>query len=240
MKIKIFIPLIILLFASVNLYSQIKYVSFFSDYSTPLSKRLAVNKISAVGGGAEISFNIYQGISASFTAGYRLYSLQQDSAIAQWNWRFWTTRYKGIVQSDLLANPNLKAILDPIQKMDVIPVAISLKYSRTVLKYVDIEAGLSSGVFFYTRRLYLNEHWAKTFKEIDYQFDYTYRNFADNKYGNPFFYSAEVKAGYAFTEVIRLDAGVAYLQVIDKPHTGYESFPFKNSFDIKLGLTFLY
>lgn len=239
MKIKIFIPLLFILFA-VNLYPQIKYVTFFSDYSAPIDKRLAVNKISAVGGGAEISFNIYRGISASFTAGYRLYSLQQDSAIAQWNWKFWTTRYKGIVQSDLLANPNLKATLDPIQKMDVIPVSISLKYSRTLLKSFDVEAGLSTGVFFYTRRLYLNEHWTKQFNSIDYQFDYTFRNFADNKYGNPFFYSAEIKAGYVITEICRLDAGVSYLQVINKSHSGYEYFPFKNSFDIKLGLTFLY
>jgi len=239
-KNKIIIQLILILLASVSINAQIKYVNVFADYSQPMDKRLSVNKISGMGGGAEINFNIYSGISISFTAGYRLYSLQQDSAIAKWNWKFWLTRYKNIVATDLNADPTLKATLDPVQKMDVIPAMLSVKYSRAIISKFTAQIGLSAGVFFYTRRLYLNEHWSKRFSSIDYTFDYAYRNFADNKYGNPFFYNGSLDLGYEFTDNICLNFGASYLQVVEKEHTGYESFPFKNSFDIKLGLTFLY
>ncbi len=239
MKLKIHFLIISIVFISSAVFPQIHSVKLFSDYSKPLSKRLAVNKIDAVGGGAEIHFKISESINAGLIIGYQLYSLQQDSALAQWNWKFWNTRYRDRVKADLQADPTLSASINPVQKMDVIPLMLNLSFDISMNEKFLITPSIGGGVLFYTRRLYLIEDWQKRFN--NYTFEYSYRNFAQDKSGNPATVIGGVEVSYNFTKFFLLAGSVNYMQVIKtKGSLGYEEFPFNNTINAKIGLTFLY
>jgi len=235
-----FSAIIFLLLISTG-YAQVKSISFFADYSLPLSKRLAVTKIDAVGGGVELRFKVYENYSIGFNGGYNLYSIQQDSALKQWNWEFWEIRYRGIVNDALSKNPNLSATLSPIQKMDLYPFYLTINGEFELFGNLSIKPHAGAGVLFYTRRMYLLEEWQKKFDQYNYEFSYSYRNYAEDKSGNPFSFMGGIDLGYEFTEGFILDTAVKYFYILEtEGKYGYHHFPMKDVFNIKLGLTFLY
>jgi hypothetical protein len=221
--------------------AQIESAKFYGGYSSPLSTRLSVNRIDAVGGGIEIRFKIYDLLSLSISGGYDLYSLQQDNALSQWNWRFWDQRYRGIVRADTAADPNLSAILEPVQKMDILPLTLSFNSTFEIFENLFAGPSIGAGVIFYTRRMYLHEYWEKRFSGADYTFEYNYRNFAQDKTGNPFFLSGGLNIDYKVTEYLSLNTGFSYIKMISTPGKyGYDEFPFEDAINVKLGLNFLY
>lgn len=228
----------------VNLsYAQFKLstISFYTDYSYPLKKRLLVTKIDAVGGGVEITFSIIKNLELSFTAGYSLFSLQQDSAIKLWNWRFYTERYAGIIRDNLRADTSLAAYLNPIQKMDLIPVQISIKGNFKVFKNLYLKPQFGAGIYFYTRRLYLEEIWRKKFDAVNYTFEYSYRNFASNKYGNPLGLFSLIEIDYSPSEIFTIGTAVGYNYFFRTPTKfNYDQFPINDYLNFKIFLTFLY
>lgn len=114
-----------------------------------------------MGGGISISFSAFEFLELSFTGGYTLFSLQQENAIQQWNWRFYTERYAAIIRDNLRADSSLAAYLNPIQKMDLMPIQFSISSNFKLLKYFSIKLQIGAGIYFYTRRLYLEEIWRK-------------------------------------------------------------------------------
>ncbi|NPV11777.1 MAG: hypothetical protein HPY57_08315 [Ignavibacteria bacterium] len=234
--------ILILLFTQYSIAQfKLSSISFYTDYSYPLKKRLLVTKIDAVGGGAEISFSIHKNIELSFSGGYSLFSLQQDSAIQQWNWRFYTERYAGIIRDNLRADSTLAAYLNPIQKMDLVPFQVSLKGNFQPIKNIYIKPQIGAGVYFYTRRLYLEETWRKRFDEANYTFEYSYRNFATNKYGNPIGVFGSIEFDYQPSEIFSVGTSFGYnyfIKTIGK--MGFDQFPIDDYFNFKIYLTFLY
>lgn len=224
-------------------FPQIKLstISFYTDYSYPLSKRLMVTKIDAVGGGIEVSFSVNKYLELSLSGGYSLFSLQQDSAIQQWNWRFYTERYAGIIRDNLRADSTLAAYLNPVQKMDLVPFQISLKGIFTPAKNFYVKPQLGAGIYFYTRRLYLEERWRKIFYEANYTFEYSYRNFASNKYGNPAGIFGLIEFDYQPSEIFTIGTTFGYTYFFrTKGKMGFDQFPIQDYFNFKIILTFLY
>ncbi len=243
MRRKILLFTISLLFLNNISNAQVKLstISFYTDYSYPLKKRLLVTKIDAVGGGAEVSFALFKNLELSITGGYSLFSLQQDSAIQQWNWRFYTERYAGIIRDNLRADSTLAAYLNPVQKMDLVPVQISLKgvFKPFINFYVKPQIG--AGVYFYTRRLYLEERWRKIFYEANHTFEYSYRNFASNKYGNPAGVFGLIEFDYQPSEIFTIGTAIGYNYFIKTSgKMGFDQFPINDYINFKIFLTFLY
>ncbi|MBU2446721.1 MAG: hypothetical protein KJ666_14285 [Bacteroidetes bacterium] len=242
MKKRLLVPLILFL-TSAALYSQVSLhsINFFADYSYPLKTRLAVTKIDAVGGGVELRFDLSKTFSVSLTGGYNLFSLQQDSAIKQWNWRFYTERYLGIIKDNLRADSSLAATLSPIQKMDLIPLFFTFGAEFNPFDNFYIKPQIGSGIFFNTRRLYLEETWRKKFDAVNYTFEYSYRNFATNKYGNPISAIAGLDIGYKISEAFIINSAIKYFYFFRTPgKLGFDQFPVNDYLNFKLGLTFLY
>ncbi len=220
---------------------KLSSISFFCNYSYPLNKRLLVTKIDGVGGGVEITFDVFENFALSITGGYTLFSLQQDSAIQQWNWRFYTERYAGIIRDNLRADSSLAAYLNPIQKMDLLPLQISIKGIFSPFKSIFIKSQIGGGIYFYTRRLYLEEVWRKKFDEVDYTFEYSYRNFANNKYGNPLGIFGLIEFDYKPSEIFTIGTAFGYNYFFRTPKKfNYDQFPINDYINFKIFLTFLY
>jgi hypothetical protein len=242
-RLKLSLLFFLILFISNCAIGQIKLhsISFYSDYSYPIKKRLLVTKIDAVGGGAEISFSILKNLEFSVTGGYSLFSLQQDSAIQQWNWRFYRERYANIIKDNLRADSSLAAYLNPVQKMDLIPLQLSLKGNFNLIKSFYLKPQIGAGIYFYTRRLYLEETWRKKFDEVNYTFEYSYRNFASNKYGNPLGIFGLIEISFQPSEIFTLGTAFGYNYFLRTPGKyGYDQFPINDYFNFKIFLTFLY
>jgi hypothetical protein len=238
-----FFFLFILFLGRSALYSQVSLhsIKFFADYSNPIKTRFAVTKIDAVGAGVELCFNFSKTFSVSLKGAYQLFSLQQDSAIAQWNWRFYTERYSSIIKDNLRADSSLKASLDPIQKMDLIPVVLSFNAEFEPINNFYIKPHIGAGVFFYTRRLYLEETWQKKFDAVNYTFEYSYRNFATNKYGKPVAALAGIELGYNLNDAFRINSALNYFYFFKTPgKIGFDQFPINDYLNFNIGLTFLY
>ncbi len=235
----IFSSLLILLLSS-NGFSQLKSIKIFGDYSFANQKRILVNKIDAVGGGVGIYLKIYDNFSIGIIGCYQLFSLQQDSALEKWRWDYYEYRWKGNIRADLL-DSNYQASIRPVQKMDVIPIMLSINYSFDVLNNIVISPFVGGGVIFYTRRLMLEEYWTRKYPQADYTFSYNYQNFAPTKSGNPFFLIAGTGIEYQFSEIASLAFDFSYTSMMKTAGKyGFEEFPFSNSFNFKFGLSFLY
>lgn len=243
MKSKIILIGLLIIFFQNFALSQIKLsnIAFYADYSYPLNKRLLVTKIDAVGGGADVSFSMFKNFEVSVSFGYSLFSLQQDSAIKLWNWRFYTERYAGIIRDNLRSDTTLAAYLNPIQKMDLVPLQISMKGNFNLFKSIFIKPQIGAGIYFYTRRLYLEEIWRKKFYEADHTFEYSYRNFATNKYGNPLGVFGLIEFDYQPSEIFTIGTAFGYNYFFRTPGKfGYDQFPINDYFNFKIYLTFLY
>lgn len=243
MKSKILLIGVLIFLAQNFAASQVKIssIAFYADYSYPLKKRLLVTKIDAVGGGADVSFSILKNFEIGLNLGYSLFSLQQDSAIKLWNWRFYTERYAGIIRDNLRADSTLAAYLNPIQKMDLVPVQFSIKGLFNPIRSIFIKPQIGAGIYFYTRRLYLEETWRKKFDEANYTFEYSYRNFATNKYGNPVGVFGLIEFDYQPSEIFTIGTAFGYNYFFRTPGKfGYDQFPINDYFNFKIFLTFLY
>lgn len=229
----------------------IKSVEAFADYSTALKgfggskdyirPDLKVNDANGMGGGLKVNFNVYDNYYIGVSLGYMLFSVHQDSALDRWNWLFWDTRYKGNVKDALSSDPSLSGILNPIQKLDLVPLIITFNAEFKPAKGLTINPSLGMGVAMYTRRLYLEETWQKKFEQLNYTFGYSYRNFAPDKKGNPFTLSAGVNLAYEFLDGFKVHSEMEYMQFIKTPGTaGSGEFPMEKIINVKLGLTILY
>ena len=239
MKNLIIIPFFLLMATAVTA-QEVSTVSVYSDYSMPGVKRIAVNKIDAVGGGIRVSFKIDDDSDLDLNFGYQLFSLQQDSALQRWNWDFWETRYKNRIAADLQADPRLAATINPIQKMDLYSVDLSFSHLIKLPAGFRIVPRIGGGVMFFIRRLYLEESWQKKF-DASFTYEYSYRNFATNKTGNPYFANAGITLDYALVNDINLSAGAEFRHIFRTAGKfGYEQFVFNDALSINLGLTFVY
>lgn len=237
-----FILLILIILFSADSYSQLHSINLFTDYSVGVTKRLSVTEADALGGGVGVYFKVFDYLTVGVVGSFKMFSINQDSALTQWDWYFWDVRYRGSVQADLADSAlALSATFNPIQKMDFLPIMLTFKSSFNLFENFSASPVIGGGIVFYTRRLYLEEDWTRKFDAIDYTFSYKYRNFADDKTGNPFFIMGGLNITYRLGEVVSISTDFNYNHIIKtEGKFGYDQLPFSDSYSIKLGLNFLY
>ncbi len=237
-----------LIFSSLH-YAQLHSVNIYGDYSTAFSKRLDVTNANAFGGGLLIRYDITDFLFLGFTGGFSTFSISQDNAIGQWNWRFWEERYKGNVDI-YLQDSIYNAFINPVQTIDVYSIFLSVGTEIKPFEKFSVKFTAGGGLLFYARKLHLEETWQKFFNQIDYTFEYSYRNFAPYKYGNPAAVTGGLEFGYEIYSGIKLFTMANYLHVLNPkvfylfndspPSMGYDTFPLNDILNIKFGITFLY
>lgn len=237
---KIFTVLIIS-FLSCSSFGQIKNITLVSDYSFAQNKRLQITKADAVGALVSIKVNVIDNFNFTFSSGYKLYSLNEPDVLATWDWDFWTNRYYPKILSDLSADPNLSVEIGAVQKMDLIPVIVLLNYDFQLTDEVSITPSVGGGVYFYTRRMFATETWSKRFPQADYTLTYSYRNFAPDKKGNPFFSKLGLDVTYNLLSYLDITASSYYTKVFETEGSmGFDMFPFSSELSFNLGLSFKY
>lgn len=247
----LFPVLFIILLLPVTSQAQFRNLQFYSDYNVAVNRFLSASQYlqkdtkiisgSAVGGGIRVLFDATENLRVGFSAGYQLYSVQQDSALERWQWRFWETRYKGNVRDALKSDSTLSAVLQAIQKMDVYPLMLSASYALKLNDNLSLLPTVGVGINFFNRRMYLDEKWSKYYPQSNYTFSYSYQNFAPSKPGNPLSAMVALEAEYIFSELFALSMQAHYTHYFDtNDQFGYSNFPLERSYGVKLGLTVLY
>jgi hypothetical protein len=232
---------ILIVCASVSI-GQLKSIETYSTYSIALTKLNEIDKADAVGGGLSVKYEITENLKIGLEGGFKLFSISQPGQLEKFGWQFWNDRYSNTIQSNLNATElNLSVNITSTQKVDVIPVMIAGYYDFKISDNFLITSSIAGGAYFYTRRMYVVENWGKYFPEEDYTFEYSYRNFAPSKRGNPLVGKAGLDFSYQITEGFNLIAGGAYTYIIPtEGKLGYDNFIMENELEIKLGLTFNY
>lgn len=237
---KKFSILFIVIFSCASL-AQIKNISLISDYSFATDKRLQITKADAVGALVSIKVNVINQFNLTFLSGYKLYSLNEPNVLNTWNWDFWTNRYYPKIISDLNADPNLSVEIGAIQKMDLIPVALLLNYDFNLSDDFTLSPSVGGGVYFYTRRMFATETWSKKFPQANYTLTYSFRNFAPDKKGNPFFSRFGLDITYNLLSYLDITASGYYTKMFETDGTaGFDMFPFNTEINFNLGLSFKY
>ena len=222
-------------------FAQLRSVTLYGNYVTALGKQQSFSAVRGFGGGVEARIAVAEHFGVNLAFGYDRYgTIEQDSALIKWDWKFWNERYAGNVRIDTLAD-TLKAILNPVQYMEVLPLILTMSFEIEAFEKFWIRPAIGGGVLFYTRSLYMDEEWRKKFNSIGYTFEYEFRNFAPDKKGNPFAVVGGVELSYQLFESLALSAQSRFTSVIKtKGKFGYDEFPMKSSLSLSLGLSFLY
>lgn len=235
------ILILLALFVTVNTNAQLKSITIISDYSFASDKRLQITNADAVGALVAIKYNVFDNFNLTLTGGYKLYSLNEPDVLKSWDWDFWTERYYPKIISDLNADPNLSVEIGAVQKMDLIPLILLLNYDVNLIENFTFTPSVGGGVYFYTRRMYATENWTKRFPQANYEFKYSFRNFAPDKKGNPFFTKFGLDITYNLLSYLDLTASTYYTKMFDTEGTlGYDLFPFSSEVSINLGISFKY
>ncbi len=237
---KIFSALLIGFLSCVS-FGQIKNITLVSDYSFAQNKRLQITKADAVGALVSIKVNVIDNFNFTLSSGYKLYSLNEPDVLTTWDWDFWTNRYYPKILSDLRSDPNLSVEIGAVQKMDLIPVILLINYDFQITDDLSITPSVGGGVYFYTRRMFATETWSKRFPQADYTLTYSYRNFAPDKKGNPFFSKVGLDVTYNLLSYLDITASSYYTKVFETEGSmGFDMFPFSSELSFNLGLSFKY
>lgn len=240
-RVAVFAAVCMAVFGGEQGLAQLHAVKVFGDYSTALSKRLEVTSASAWGGGFEIDYAVTEVVGVRFVGGYAYYSIDQPNAIENWNWKFWVDRYRGIVAANLASDPALSATLTPQQIVEATPVALMLALRVPLVEGLTVDASGGGGILFFTRKLYIQEEWRKRFQAVDYDFEYSYLNFANPKPGSPWYLVGGAELRYALSSLFECTVGGRFTYVIrTKGKRGYDHIPFRSTAALQLGLNILY
>jgi hypothetical protein len=220
---------------------QLRSVTVYGSYVTALGKQAGFSTVRGLGVGVEGRVALADSFTLNLSFGYERYgTINQDSTLIKWNWKFWNERYAGNVRVDTLSD-TLKAVLNPVQYMEVLPLLLTLSFEIQPFEGLSIRPTLGGGVLLYTRSLYMDEEWRKRFNSLNYTFEYDFRNFAPDKKGNPFAIVGGLEASYQIFSALSLTANSRFTSIIKtKGKFGYDEFPVKSAMSLSLGLSFLY
>jgi hypothetical protein len=257
MKKKLLLALIIAIMPFCQNLAQIQSVNFVGAYTTTFNANAdwKVESTKGYGGDVQVKFNLSGNWKLGINAGYRVISIKQNNValFAEYNWKYWQRYYGNIndpnfknatqwVQTLLKGDSTYSASFNPVQDMDVFPVAVNISYELTPVKNLVVRPYLGTAILFYQKRLYVDETWSRKFASADnYVYSYSFRDMDTYIVGNPLSGQAGFEAEYQLNDLVKLTAGAEYYVLYGKKFgAGYSDFPMKNMFSAQLGVMLLY
>lgn len=174
-------------------------------------------------------------IGLGLSIGYARIGISQDAPIDRWNWPYWEIYY-GHESQQLRDQPDFEAVQTPVQRALVLSGALlpSLNFQAGALG-LQLAAGPSA--VYYSRRLYLDEHWSRYYPEVDYTFDMRFRNYAEDKNGLEVGADVRLTAFYRLSSLVHVTVGAHYRRLF---RDASSDFPMSDLLAGRLGLAFTY
>lgn len=237
--------------------AQIQSVDFSGAYATTFrtNSDWKVESAKGYGGDVRLKINLHENWKLGINAGYRVYSIKQNNfaLFAEYNWKYWQRYYGNIndpnfknatqwVQLLLKGDSTYSASFNPVQDMDVFPVAVNISYEFSPVKNLVVRPYLGTAILFYQKRLYVEENWSRKFANADnYVYNYSFRDMDKYVVGNPLAGQAGFEAEYQLNDLVKLTAGAEYYALYGKKFgAGYSDFPMRDMFSAELGIMLLY
>ncbi len=254
---------------------KLESVGASGEYHVGLSKRVDVSSARGLGGGAELRFRIHDHLGLHLNLGYQRFDISEGDPITKWDWAYWNRNYRNYVVSllgdsayfegrleTLRAIPNERLTagkwtgkdslysvhLTPVVYMHAVPFTASLAYSVSLSDDLQLDAFLSSSLFFFEKNLYLNERWEKR-RVPDagpdsgkvYYFSYGYYNFAPPKKGTVLSVGGGVIGQWRISSLISVRVGAAYDSFTGTlRRSDEELLPFRNRLVLKASMAVHY
>lgn len=238
--IKVTISVISLLtLLSIPVKSQLSSIDISGSFSSAGSFKYAVTTASGFGGGIDVNIKVFNDFYLILDAGYQSYSIDQDSALTQWKWNFWDNRYYGSIRADLTDTAKYSLVITPNQGINSVPVSLKIGYEAKIGD-LSIRPYAGAGILFFSRWFYVEENWTKKLTKLDNTFNYSYRNFAPSKQGNPIMLLGGINLIYPLIDYISVKGEFNYIYFVETEGMGYSELPFSNNLNFKLGLSFSY
>jgi hypothetical protein len=219
--------------------SQLSSIDINGSFSTAGSLKYAVTKANGFGGGIDVSVKVFNNFYLTASAGYQSYSIDQDSALTQWQWYFWDNRYYGSIRADLTDTAKYSLVVTPNQGINSVPVSFKIGYEAKIGDF-SVRPYVGAGILFFSRWFYVEESWTKKLTKLDNTFNYSYRNFAPSKQGNPIMLLGGLSLSYPLFDYIGVKGEFNYTHFVETEGMGYSELPFSNNLNFKLGLSFSY
>ena len=105
---------------------------------------------------------------------------------------------------------------------------------------LSVKPYVGAGILFFSRWFYVEENWTKKLSKLDNTFNYSYRNFAPSKQGNPIMLLGGISLTYPLIDFVSVKGEFDYTHFVETEGMGYSELPFSNSLNFKLGLSFSY
>ncbi len=257
MKMKLFVAVLAALLPfGVNM-AQVQSIDFTGALSTALTKNSdwKVESAKGYGGDVRVKINLHENWKLGINAGYRVISIKQDNfaLFAEYNWKYWQRYFGNIndpnfknatqwVQILLKGDSTYRASFNPVQDMDVFPVAVNISYEFNPAKNFVVRPYLGAAILFYQKRLYVEENWSRKFASADnYVYNYSFRDMDKYVVGNPFAGQAGFEAEYQLHDLVKVTAGAEYYALLGKKFgAGYSDFPMRDMFSAHIGIMLLY
>jgi len=242
-KFFVFIFIIGFINPSFSQSTRLKAVKLYTSYChhIELESGQQLNSVNGIGFGLAVTFKINRFFAIGLDGGYSDLKIDQDDAVANWDWGFWNRFYGNYARDLQQRDPNYVANFTPNQRLHLIPVHLFAEARLPMGSFFTPYLNFGGGVYFYERNLSLREQWQKYFPQIDYTFQYEFDNFANVRKGNVFGLRFGIGGSFSLSKHFGIDMNGKYHYVGRlKDYGNYENFPMKSWIELGIGMKFLY
>jgi len=147
-----------------------------------LPARNSITRVRGLGFKASAEWQLWSKWSMAVASSHFYMDIQQNDPVIHWNWPYWQKIYGGTI-AEIRSKEMYQVKLKPVQRLQYKPCAVTIKRNFTLMKNWDLSLSLGGGMLWFQRKLWLNEDWDKYFANLDYTFEYNFRNYAQTKSG---------------------------------------------------------
>ncbi|MBO8152160.1 MAG: hypothetical protein DRP91_04185 [Candidatus Neomarinimicrobiota bacterium] len=199
-----------------------------------------LKSISGVGLGVFLRYKLGGEYKVSFLYDYSDLGVRQEDALSKWGWGFWDKFYGKYVDDLLTQDSVYAAEFSPVQRLYINSVYLMLEREfKTGLRF-NLFLRMGCGIHVFQRSLVLKEHWFKHYPQIDYTFDFTFRNHAEPKKGIVGGFSIGSGIQTYILDPLSLEIGIDWSRIVPQAGRNFRGFPMRAFCKFFMVLSFYY
>ncbi len=166
-------------------------------------------------------------------------SIEQENAHRVLDWPYWQQIYGNVIyQAE--NDPIYDVTVEPHQDLKIKPVEAGLMWSFAEMSSFRFGAGVTGGITWFSRQLYIEEFWKKHFSSIDYTYSYDFQNRSDAETGWLWSFTPEAVIQYQPSDNVSFSLTGAWKRYMKSSSENSDFFPLKHHYSFEAGVHFLY